>query len=152
MPSVAPGALPSLNGWEWSVPPSTTPVVQQPPASVERGAFFGGPRQVVGDLTGEQHRHAVHVVRERGRGRVTTELVAHPAVVGEARPETTPRRWDAQREEPGLAEVGEVVVREARLPVVAFGSLGEHGSELGGRRDERPAIGRAAQRIISWTK
>ena len=127
-------------------------LVQQPPAGVERGAFVGGPRQVVGDLTGEQHRDAVHVEGQRGRGCVTTELVAHPAVVGEARPETTPRRRDAQREEPGLAEVGEVVVREARLAVVAFGSLGEHGAELGGRGDERPAVGRVTQRIISWTK
>ncbi len=127
-------------------------LVQQPPAGVERGALLGGPRQVVGDLTGEQHRHAVHVEGERGRGRVTTELVAHPAVVGEARPETTPCGRDAQGEETGLTEVGEVVVGEARLAVVAFGSLGEHGAELGGRGDERPAVGRAAQRIISWTK
>ena len=126
--------------------------VQDPPVGIELGAFFGGPRQVVGDLAGEQHRDAVHVVGERGRGRVPAELVAHPAVVGEARSEPTPRHRDAQREESNLTEVGEVVVREARLAVMAFGSLGEHGAELGGRGDERPAVGRAAQRIISWTK
>ena len=87
---------------------------------------------------------------------MATEFVAHPAVVGEARPETTPRRWDAQGEEPGLAQVGKVVVREARLAVVSFSALGEHGAELGGRSDERTAVGpvggRVAQRIISWTK
>ena len=99
-------------------------------------------QQCLGDRAGEQRSGGVHVERQRRGGAMPTHLLGHERVAHEVGTQPAGLGGHAQAQEPGIGQVGPVLVREAGIAVVLGCALGKRRPQLGHPGHELGSLGR----------
>ena len=97
--------------------------------------------EVVGDLSGEERRGDVHVVRQGGRRTVAAQFLGGEGVGDEIAAEPAGGLGDADAEQASLGQVRPVGGRERSLPVMVGGSGEERRAKSGSALNDRAALG-----------